>query len=232
MIESLTNEHIKKIAKLNEKKYRDEEGLFLVEGIHLVEEAKKKNLLKEIITTITDTEGTLVSVEVMKKITKTESPVKMIGVCKKMETNTLSNHVLILDNVQDPGNVGTLIRSALAFDFKTIVLDNCADPYSPKVVRSTQGAIFQTNLIIGSAIDYIGDMKTDGYTLYGTSLQNGYPLKSFEKNEKLGIVLGNEGNGVRKEILDMMDKNIFIEINEIESLNVAIAGGIIMYYLG
>ena len=229
MISSVQNERIKAYAKLNEKKYRDEANQFIIEGLHLVEEAKKYNIIKEIITTNPNIEGTLVSEDVMKKITNQKSVVEVCAICNKLDKKDITDKILILDTIQDPGNIGTLIRTAVSFNFNTIVLENCADIYSSKVLRATQGAIFKLNIIDTNILEFI--KKLDGYKVYGTSLKNGLPLKQIEKADKLAIILGNEGNGVRNEILDKTDKNIFIEIENMESLNVGIAGGIIMYEL-
>ena len=165
----------------------------------------------------------------MKKITNQKSVVEVCAICNKLDKKDITDKILILDTIQDPGNIGTLIRTAVSFNFNTIVLENCADIYSSKVLRATQGAIFKLNIIDTNILEFI--KKLDGYKVYGTSLKNGLPLKQIEKADKLAIILGNEGNGVRNEILDKTDKNIFIEIENMESLNVGIAGGIIMYEL-
>lgn len=229
MIESLTNEKVKYWAKLNEKKYRDSENLFIVEGLHLVNEAKDYGLVKEIITTNPDIDGTLVSEEVMKKITNQVSTVEVCAICEKKLKNKIGNKILALDTIQDPGNIGTLIRSAVSFGFDTIIMEKSADLFSSKVIRATQGAIFKINYFNEPIKDFI--KKLDGYKIYGTSLKNGKPLKSIVNSDKLVVILGNEGNGVRKELLDITDENIFIEINNMESLNVGVAGSIIMYEL-
>ena len=230
MINSVQNEKIKNYAKLNEKKYRDETNLFIIEGLHLVEEAKQYGIVKEVITTNPNILGTLVSTEVMKKLTNQKSVVEVCAICEKLKKENITDKILILDNIQDPGNIGTLIRSAVAFNFNTVVMEGCADIYSSKVLRATQGAIFKLNIINAKIDNFILSLKD--YRIYGTSLKNGVPLKQIEKKEKLAIILGNEGNGVRDNILDMTDKNIFIEITNMESLNVGVAGGILMYELG
>ncbi len=229
MINSVQNEKIKNYAKLNEKKYRDETNMFIVEGLHLVEEAKAYGIVKEVITTNPNIDGTLVSEEVMKKLTNQKSVVEVCAICEKFKKEEITNKILILDTIQDPGNIGTLIRSAVAFGFDTIVMEACADIYSSKVLRATQGAIFKLNIINTNIIEFIKSLKD--YKVYGTSLKNGIPLKQIEKSDKLAIILGNEGNGVRNELLDITDKNIFIEITNMESLNVAVAGAILMYEL-
>ena len=230
MISSVQNERIKNYAKLNEKKYRDETNSFIIEGLHLVEEAKKYGIIKEVITTNPNIEGTLVSEEVMKKITNQKSVVEVCAICTKLNKKDITDKILILDTIQDPGNIGTLIRSAVAFGFDTIVMEICADIYSSKVLRATQGAIFKLNIINTNILEFIKTLKD--YKIYGTSLKNGIPLKQIEKSPKLAIILGNEGNGVRNELLDVTDKNIFIEITNMESLNVGVAGAILMYELG
>ena len=230
LINSLQNEKIKNYAKLNEKKYRDESNLFIAEGLHLVEEAKKYGIVKEILTTNPNIDGTLVSEEVMKKLTNQKSVVEACAICEKLNKTEITNKILILDTIQDPGNIGTLIRSAISFGFDTIVMEACADIYSSKVLRATQGAIFKLNIINAKIDTFINSLK--GYKIYGTSLKNGVGLKTIEKTDKLAIILGNEGNGVRSELLEMTDKNIFIEITNMESLNVGVAGGILMYELG
>ena len=166
----------------------------------------------------------------MKKLTNQKSVVEVSAICEKLNKTDITDKVLILDNIQDPGNIGTLIRSAVSFNFNTIVMENCCDIYSSKVLRATQGAIFKLNIINAKIDNFISSL--DGYKVYGTSLKNGVGLKTIEKAQKLAIILGNEGNGVRPELLDMTDKNIFIEITNMESLNVGVAGGIIMYELG
>ena len=227
MISSLSNEKIKNIAKLNEKKYRDQTGLFIVEGPHLVNEAKMLDLLEEVYSI--NGEGINVSIDVMKKICNTDTPTSIIGICRKLNKEEITNRILILDRIQDPGNMGTLIRSAVSFGFDTIVLSKgCVDIYNPKVVRSSQGALFKVNIIYADIIEFIS--KLEEYDVYGTSLVNGIPLQNIKPKEKMAIILGNEGQGIDKEILKN-NKNIFIEMKNMESLNVSIAGSIIMYNL-
>lgn len=227
MITSLTNEKIKGLSKLSSKKYRDETNTFIVEGPHLVEEAFKKGLVIEAFSL--DDTYTQVSKDVMKKICDTKGDVTMCALCKKPTNNKIGNKILLLDRIQDPGNLGTLIRSALSFGFETIVVDECADYTSPKVVRSTQGALFNVSIIKSKIETFMEKLKNDGYVIYGTALLDACNLKDVKKSSKLAIVLGNEGSGVKKEILSKTDYNIFIEMDKMESLNVGVAGSIIMY---
>ena len=235
---SLNNPKIKEIRKLKEKKYRDKENLFLIEGEHLIKEAIKNNVLSEIFVL----EGyeydfnrqvNYVSLEVMKSLSDLPSVPKIIGVCQKHE-GEISGNIVILDDVQDPGNLGTIIRSCVAFDIKTIILsEKCADIYSPKVLRSTQGMIFNINIIKANISKIISNLKEKDYIIYGTKVNGGKELKLLEKNKKFAIIMGNEGNGVNPDNLELCDEYLYIPINkECESLNVAVATSIILYELG
>ena len=230
MISSVDNPKVKELMKLKLSKNRKKEEMFIVEGAHLVKEAKMAGVLIEAFY-IEEKEGyTLVSESVMKKISTTDTVVKEIGLCKFINKNELSNKVLILDGVQDPGNMGTLMRSACAFGFGTVFIGNgCVDIYNEKVIRSSQGAIFKLNFIFGSVVEFVNNSKD--YKIYGTNVVRGIPLDDVKTEDKLGIILGNEGNGISKEVDDLLLDNIYIPMDNTESLNVAIAGSIIMYNL-
>ncbi|QVK20441.1 RNA methyltransferase [Mycoplasmatota bacterium] len=229
MIKSLTNNKIKYINSLNNKKNRLKEKKFLVEGFHLVEEAKSSGALLEVLCTENyDFENvTIVTKEIIDKISKSLSPQKIIGVCKITEIKNDSNRILILDDISDPGNLGTLIRSAVGFGFSKIIVskDTC-DIYNDKVLRSTQGAIFKVEIIKGDLLTEIA--KLNGYNILGSAL-NGKGLSNHTVDGKIAIILGNESRGISKEILNICDDVVFIETDTIESLNVATAGSILMY---
>ena len=236
IITSLNNPTIKEIYKLKNKKYRDLTNTYLVEGDHLVEEAYKNNLLTKIILledTICnyDIEKIYVTKEVMKKLTELDTPNKIIGIVKKNTPLPIGNKILILDNIQDPGNLGTIIRSSVAFDIDTIVLSpNTVDIYNPKVIRSTQGMIFYTNIITLELKEFINEIKTKNYTIFGTNVRNGKNIKEITLPEKFALVLGNEGQGVSKEIESLCDDNIYIKMSsKCESLNVSVATSILLY---
>ena len=230
IITSLDNPKIKYLASLSKAKERKQEQKFIVEGKHLVDEAKKQNVLIEAYS-IEEKEGYIqVSPSVMKKITNTNTLVSEIGLCKMLDKKELSNKLLLLDGVQDPGNMGALMRSAKAFGFDTIVLGNgCVDIYNDKVIRSSQGAIFKLNFINAYLPDFIKSLKE--YSVYGTNVVHGISLENVKKSQKMAIVLGNEGNGISKEVFDVIEKNIYIPMDDTESLNVSVAAGIIMYSL-
>lgn len=235
---SIENIKIKELKKLNIKKYRDDSQLFIVEGEHLVTEAYKKGFLIEIFKLENcdlnlDVKSNIVSLNVMKNISTLDSVPKIIGVCKKLDEKELGNNILILDEIQDPGNLGTIIRSSVAFNVNTIILSkNCVDVYNSKVIRATQGMIFNINIIERDLEEFIPQLKTNGYKIYGTRVDNGKNIKNVEKNQKRCIIMGNEGKGVRKSILDMCDEYIYIDMNKsCESLNVGVATSIILYEL-
>ena len=228
LITSLDNPKIKELSKLLTAKYRKKEKKFIVEGAHLVDEARKCGVLLEAYS-LEEKEGYIqVTSQIMNKLSSTDTTVSEIGLCKIIQKSELSDKILILDAVQDPGNMGTLMRTAKAFGFDTIVLGTgCVDIYNNKVIRSSQGAIFKLNFINEDLISFIP--KLEGYTIFGTNVENGVELDSQEVTAKLAVILGNEGNGVSKEVQALASKNIYIPMNNTESLNVSIAGAIIMY---
>lgn len=238
-ITSLNNDRVKYYAKLlNSKKEREKEKFFVVEGDHLVEEAIKENVVKELLISDMNYDHYLnvdkiyVTQEIMKKICDTVTPQGIIALCsqKKMSDLTTLNRLLLLDDIQDPGNLGTIIRTADAFNFDGIVMsENTVDLYNPKVIRSTQGAIFRVKIIKTDLLQYVNKLIFKGVLVYGTSL-NGVNLSEILPRENMAFIMGNEGNGVSKELLDLVNDNVFIEMNgNSESLNVAIASSIIMY---
>lgn len=172
----------------------------------------------------------IVSKEVMEKLSNNKSPQGVIAICKEIkEKEITSNKILYLDDISDPGNLGTILRTALAFNYLDIILsDKTCSIYNDKALQSSQGAIFKLNIL--KNID-INSIKEKGYKIYATEIKGSVSLKEINKNEKHVLVLGNEAHGVSKEILDLSDKRIRIDINSIESLNVAIAGAIAMYEL-
>lgn len=230
-ITSVNNQVIKDMAKLHQKKHRDDLGLFLIEGYHLYEEALKMDVIKTIFTTDEIIQGhnvIHVSQSVLEKLAKTNNPQKVICVCEKLKREKIFDKVLILEGIQDPGNLGTLLRSALAFNFKTIILDNTVDIYNDKVIRSTQGAMFKLNFVEMNTLDFM-NLNSD-FEFIATSL-NGEPLETIRASKKVAVILGNEGNGLSLDVLKKSSKNVTISVDEVESLNVGVAGSIIMYHI-
>ncbi len=238
VIESVNNERIKEIRKLKEKKHRDKEKKFLVEGEHLALEAYKSGNLETLIICDgydydMDVNKIFVTKDVIKSISELETPYNVIGICNIKENDEIGNKVLLLDNIQDPGNLGTIIRSAVAFNVDTIVLNNkSVDLYNSKVLRAAQGNNFYINIIRKDLIEFVSLLKKDGYKIYSTNVNNGNDVKNVKTNEKYAIIMGNEGNGVSADLQDLSDFNIYITMNDkCESLNVAVATSIILYEL-
>lgn len=236
LITSVNNNHIKELCRLKEKKYRDITGLFLVEGEHLVCEAIKNNLIKEVIvldkkTFDYDSEITYVSDSIMKKLSSMDSYPNIIGVCYKRKEENIGSRVLILEDIQDPGNLGTIIRSAVAFDIDTVILSpKTVDLYNSKVIRSTQGMIFRLNIITRELVPTIDMLKKDNYLILGTNVRNGVNIKNINIPNKFALIIGNEGNGMSNDISLLCNKNVYIKINErVESLNAAVAASILLY---
>ena len=236
VVSSLQNEKIKNLSKLLQKKYRDEENKFLVEGDHLVEEAKKSGLLLEIIKCEDvlddyDVPTTIVTYDVIKRLSNTINPQRIIGVVKKIEEKELGDRILLLDEIQDPGNLGTIIRSSLAFNIDSIVLsNNSVDVYNDKVIRSSEGMFFHINIVRKDLKELIAELHNKGYKVYGTKVDGGTLVDKIEKTDKYALVMGNEGNGVKEDILDLCDEFVYIDMNsKVESLNVGVATSIILY---
>ncbi|RHS93305.1 TrmH family RNA methyltransferase [Erysipelatoclostridium sp. AM42-17] len=234
MITSVNNKIIKDLMKLKQKKYRQD--YYLVESKHLVDEAIKKGVADLIISTKpveTDMDSIEVSKEVMEKLAFTKTPQSIMARCKKIENDEMieGSRYLILDSLQDPGNVGTLIRTALAFGIDQVILSHqSVDIYNDKVLRSMQGAHFHLSCIYRDLKEIIPLLQEKGVTVVGSALENGKDIHLLEKKEKMAFVLGNEGNGMSQEIIDICDVIGYIPIDTIESLNVAIAGSIMMYH--
>lgn len=227
MITSSANEKIKNAIKLLDKKFRDLNGLFIVEGLHLVQEAQQENLVQEIFSADESIRGTLVSRDIIKRLSTTETPQPVVAIVNKPQVSKeLGNKVLVLDNVQDPGNVGTLLRTAVAFGYTSVIVKG-ADVFSPKVVRASQGAIFKINIIQLKSIEK--EIFNNGIVIGAMVDENAKNyLEIPNSNDKpLFLVLGNEGNGISQEVQNMLNERVYIPI-KFESLNVSAAGAILM----
>lgn len=237
LITSTDNKKIKEIRKLKNNKYMMCEKKFIVEGEHLVEEAKKEGLLLEVISTLERDYGvcnTIVTQNVMDSISNLPSKPSVIGVCKFiLENKNLGNKIIILDGVQDPGNLGTIIRSSVAFGFDTVVLSStCVKKYNEKVIRSTQGMLFKQNVITKDLLEFIPLLKDKDYKIYGTDVVNGTNVKEVKKSDKVAVIMGSEGLGISSDVKKLIDENIYIMMSDnCESLNVAVAASIIMHDL-
>ena len=138
---------------------------------------------------------------------------------------------MILDNIQDPGNLGTIIRSAVAFNIDTIVLSNdTVDLYNPKVVRSNQGMMFHVNIIKRNIISFIHELKNEGYKIVGTKVTNGHDVRDAKIYSHFALIIGNEGKGISYDVDNLCDEYLYIKMdNNCESLNASVAASILMY---
>lgn len=237
-IESLQNSKVKEWVKLKDKKYRDSKGLFIAEGDHLLKEALKKGIVMEIISNdksfeIDDIPFYEVSDSILKKISSQVSGTNVISICKMMEEREIKGNVCLLDSIQDPGNLGTIIRSALAFNIDTIIMSpDTVSLYNEKVIRSSEGMLFHINFKVQDIGEAINMLKKDNYIIYGTDVKNGTQLKKLENIRKCAIIIGNEGKGMNDNLKDMCDVLLNIPINKnCESLNAGVAASIIFYEL-
>lgn len=238
-ISSLTNSKVKNWAKLKEKKHRDKERLFLVEGAHLLEEAFQAGCLETLIIlqgseypVYADVPIYEVTKEIIQKLTSLTSLETMIGVCHIPEVNfDFKERVVILDGVQDPGNLGTIIRTALSFGYEAVILSmDCVDVYNEKVIRSTQGAFFHFPVLRTDLQIFLPHLKQQGFTIYTTALHtDSAAVSAIQPRSRYALVFGNEGNGVKQETMSLSDHLIKIEMETFESLNVAVAAAICMY---
>ncbi|MED4299389.1 RNA methyltransferase [Geobacillus stearothermophilus] len=243
-IESPKNARVKQWKKLLTKKGRDETGLFLLEGFHLVEEAVKSRaplveLMVDERTAIppgwdVSVPVVIVTEAVMKAISSTETPQGIAAVCRKLPAELEGvKTALLIDAVQDPGNLGTMIRTADAAGIDAVILgEGCADVYNPKVVRATQGSLFHLPVVKGDLAQWIARFKEQGIPVYGTALENAVDYRTVPPSSSFALLVGNEGSGVRREWLEMTTETIYIPIyGQAESLNVAVAAGILLYSL-
>lgn len=275
-ISSVTNDRMKHLKKLGQKRYRDQSGLFLIEGFHLVEEAIKHRAMITTIIYATDLstenrasleamvtaievsaetdelESTLELLEVtpsiLQSLSQTMTPQGIMAVIAKApllmadflhqlsssassaKTRALP-HLLLLDQVQDPGNVGTMIRTAEAAGFAGVILgEGTADLYNDKTIRATQGALFQLPILTASLPELLPKLHQIGYCSWVTTLEEASFYSELTQPPKVAIVMGNEGNGVDPQLQAMASERVKIPmLGEAESLNVAIAAAILTY---
>lgn len=236
MISSLDNKKVKDWTRLHLKKYRSNEYLLL--DPKLVEAAKEKAYLKTLIycgnPPFEFANSFEVSKEVLLKITKgLDLPYIGIGLPLIMSNNS-GSRVMLLDELADPLNIGRIMESAYLFGFDTIVLsENCADIYHEKCLKACKGTIYKLNIRKGDLETEIAALHRQGYLIYATGLKaNTLELYDVPVADKMAFVLGNEGSGVREKIFAVADGVVKIDMHNIDSLNVAMAGSIVMYRFG
>lgn len=236
IISSTSNETLKSAAKLLSKKHRDQSGMFLVEGKRAVDDilAFCPGLVETVFVSDPDSNfgDYLLTNEAMAKLSETENPQGVIAVIKKPVPQAAGKHALFLDRVRDPGNVGTLIRTAVAAGFYDIYLHDTADAYSGKVVRSTMSAIAKANIFETADIGTLRGLIGRGYTAVCADMDgvNSYDYRA--QTDRICLVIGNEANGVSDEVKALCGVILALPMStDIESLNAAVCGGVMMYNL-
>lgn len=245
IIESVKNQKVKDWKKLQTRKGREKAQCYLIEGPHIVEEAAK---FEAPIIEVIVTQGTNLAVypfkerpivytvteKVMEELTDTETPQGIMAVCKMMEPNLPEKgKFLLLDAIQDPGNLGTMIRTADSAGYDGILLgQGTVDTYNSKVLRSTQGSIYHLPVKKANLLEEVRKFKELNMPIYATEVSGGTPYHDLKGHSQFAVILGNEANGVSEELQHLADENVYIPIyGNAESLNVAVAAGILMYGL-
>ena len=251
-ITSKENEFIKHIKKLRDKKYRDITNSYIVEGIKLVEEAIQENVIikqivlcddcekneaisKELMYEIAKNECVYVPKNIFKYLSEVQTPQGILAIIEKNNSSTQIDYtqdiIVALDNIQDPGNLGTILRTIDSVGItQVLVSKETADCYNPKVVRSTMGAIFRVKIIECEDLEKtLKEIKKHKFKVVVSSLQAEDTIYQIEYHKKV-IIIGNESNGVEEKIQNIADKKIKIPmIGKTESLNASVATGIILY---
>ncbi len=253
VITSRQNPLIVRLAKLSDRKYRRAEGLFLAEGVKLAAEALSAGVVEYLLVTEEnagldivsrmDDLGRVVTVspEVLEKVSTESAPQGMIAVCRVMDrlhTDARAAHplssgeaVMILDRVRDPGNMGTVMRSAEAFGNVHLLTSGCADIYNPKTVRGSMGAVFRVATTdFESTADAVQYARECGYRVLGAALdKNAVKLGEYELSPTDAVVIGTEGKGISEDVLEMCDGKLYIPMSGGESLNCSVAASVIMW---
>ena len=232
---SKNNQKIKDACALKMKKVRSEKHLFLMEGIKNLDMALKYGVVKQIFTTIhlpklkQNIEVYKINKDVLAKLANSENPEGVVFVCEQLspkKEKSQYHKIVYLDQINDPGNLGTILRTAVAFNYDAVILSKgSVDLYNEKVIAASKGAIFLIDAFVGDINDYI-----EGHQVIVSTLdEKSIPLNECSKPNDFIIVLGNESHGVSEEVIKTANTLVKIEMNDvIDSLNVAIAGAILM----
>ncbi|WP_339023069.1 RNA methyltransferase [Spiroplasma endosymbiont of Crioceris asparagi] len=235
-ITSTKNDLIKNLIKLKSQPTKE---MYFVEGKNIVKETLAKNIVIKVfcveeeitVTKQYNVETIIISKAVADKLSEVKTNQGIFAICKINQSEIdFNSNVLILDNIQDPGNMGTLLRSAAAFGFKTVIASETSTSFfNQKTIRSAQGNHLSLNLIKANLEEIIEILRRANYKIIGTFINQKNDVNIINNN-KLALILGNEGNGIDLKFKAMIDYNILIEMNNnVESLNVGVAGSIIMH---
>ncbi|MDZ5783764.1 TrmH family RNA methyltransferase [Marinococcus luteus] len=247
-IESAKNPKVKEIKKLHKRKEREKSGLFLIEGDHALTEAVRSQAwIEEIfikehkewpqVFNEIPTPATEVTESVMKEISSTETPKNIVAVCRIPEFSNVRSggysFFVLVDSIQDPGNLGTIIRTVDALGKGVVVLGTgTVDAYNEKVVRATQGSLFHVPVLQEDLGEWLEWLQETDIPCFGTSLDEGTSYSALEPQPYFALIIGNEGAGVQKKWLERTDQNLYIPIpGQAESLNAAVSAGILLYHL-
>jgi len=245
LITSTQNNQVKYWAKLKQRKYREKNNEFLIEGFHLVEEAYNSGWEIEVLIYKQSVQSLLpnwsaevysiaVDDKVFQSISQTVQPQGLAAIVKMKEWNKISDdYTVLVDSIQDPGNLGTIIRTADAAGFTKVVLGNgTVDMYNDKVIRASQGSIFHIPVVSKDLREEITILQSKNILVLASALEHAISYESVQVTGKSALIVGNEGSGIKKELLEVADKIVKIPIyGKAESLNVSVAAGILMYYM-
>lgn len=242
-ITSRKNPLLQQVKKLlSSRKAREEAGLFAADGVKLLAEAVRwypgldTVILSDGVHADVPESARLFRVpeDVMASISPMESPQGALFLCRLPEKKTYAPTpgCLLLDGIQDPGNLGTILRTADALDIPVTLLEGCADPYSPKTVRASMGAVFRTQPVKADWAEVKAACGVAGIPVAVTALsQRAKDLRNADLRS-MAVVIGSEGQGVRREILESADGELIIPMNKrCESLNAAVAAAIVMWQM-
>ena len=249
MITSQKNERIKKVIALKKSsKERKKAGLYIVEGVRICREIPKEDVYETYVSESFSKEkdlgididgATAVSDNVFSAMSDTVTPQGILCVVRQRRQELfqipdikIPFTLLVLENIQDPGNMGTMIRTAEAAGVSGIVLGrDCADIYNPKTIRSTMGAVFRMNIYISEDLYAdIGILKNCGVTMFAASLDGAVSYETADYNRACAFLIGNEGSGLSQKALDMADEKIYIPMEgRVDSLNASVAAAVLMY---
>ncbi|WP_186576206.1 TrmH family RNA methyltransferase [Aquibacillus kalidii] len=244
MITSVQNAKVKHWNKLKKRKEREASQQFFIEGHHLVQEAFQSDwhVQEVILEEGTDRPDwlhssatiTYVSDNVFKSITDTRTPQGIAAIVGMQKPTWVDfKKILLIDAIQDPGNLGTIIRTADAAGFEGVVLgEGTVDLYNDKVIRATQGSIFHIAIFHNNLLDFVPTLKTEGYQVWASTLEGAVPFHQVAIPEKVALILGNEGSGIEESLVEYSSERVNIPIyGQAESLNVSVAAGVLIYYV-
>ena len=243
ILTSRQNPLVVKTALLKDKKYRQREKVFLAEGTTLLSEALLSGVSPQRVFATPQAIGRLpqlpqktqlvpVAEPVLEKLTTEDASDGVVSVFDFLPPRPArAKGILILESLQDPGNVGTVVRTAAALGVGQVWLYNCADLYNPKTVRATMGALFRQSLrVIGDLAEALEELKSQGVSVFAAACDpQSKPLDDTALPEHCAVMIGNEGHGLSARALEMCDRSLTIPMTDMESLNAALAAGIFMW---